>query len=130
MKQIQTLFISIMAVSAFTLVSCEKDDNRNNDFDTSGTYMQKDQAGRPGIATVFLGANRKDEFNMVPPANMAATFKPDIANKLTAFGYTQNALGQSKDQFASLLATDVLNVPWPPRSRRRRCPAGSCSGCS
>ena len=110
MKQIQTLFISFMALSTLTLVSCEKDDNMSADFDTSGTYMQKDQTGRPGISTVFIGANRKDEFNMVTPANMSASFKMDIANKLTAFGYMQNALGQSKDQFASLLATDVLNV--------------------
>lgn len=110
MKQIQTLFISFIALSAFALTSCDKDEDMRNDFDTSGTYMQKDQTGRPGIATVFIGANRRDEFNTVTPANMGASFKMDIANKLTAFGFMQNALGQTKDQFASLLATDVLNV--------------------
>jgi hypothetical protein len=41
---------------------------------------------------------------------MSAAFKMDITNVLTTFGYTQNALGQSKDQFASLLSTDVLNL--------------------
>ena len=41
---------------------------------------------------------------------MSATFKADIVNGLTAFGYTANALGMNKDQFATVLATDVLNV--------------------
>ena len=111
MKMIQKLFICLIAGSSIALTSCDKDDDDNRDgFDTSGTYMQKDQTGRPGISTVFIGANRKDEFNMVAPAAMSAAFKNDIVAKLTAFGFMQNALGQSKDQFASLLATDVLNV--------------------
>jgi hypothetical protein len=111
MKHIQKLFVFLVAGSALTLASCKKEnDNKEDHFDTSGTYMQKDQTGRPGISTVFIGANRKDEFNMVAPSMMSASFKMDIENKLTAFGYMQNALGQSKDQFASLLSTDVLNV--------------------
>lgn len=106
-------FFSFVAASAFILVisSCNKKDNNNNDnFDTSGTYTIKDQMARPAIATVFVGASRKDEFNGTTPSTMSAAFKTDIVNKLTAFGYTANALGQTKDQFASLLATDVLNV--------------------
>jgi hypothetical protein len=111
MKPIQKLFIFLVAGSALTLASCKKEDDHKEDlFDTSGTYMQKDQTGRPGIATVFIGADRKDAFNMVTPSTMSAAFKMDIENKLTTFGYMTNALGQSKDQFASLLSTDVLNV--------------------
>ena len=111
MKHTQKLLTFLIAGLSIAFVSCEKDnDNNRNDFDTSGTYMQKDQTGRPGISTVFIGANRKDEFNMITPANMGAAFKTDIVNKLTAFGNTQNALGLTKDQFAGLLATDVLNV--------------------
>jgi hypothetical protein len=102
-------------IATFTLVcflmSCGKDDNNNNDsFDTSGTYMQKDQMARPAINTVFVGTSRKDEFNMTTPSAMSAAFKADFLAKLTGFGFTTNALGQSKDQFASLLVTDVLNA--------------------
>jgi hypothetical protein len=98
--------VSLAAIFA----SCDKDDNNMDSFDTSGTYTQKDQMGRPGVSTVFIGASRKDEFNMVIPSAMSAAFKTDIVNKLTGFGYTTNALGQSKEQFAGLLATDVLNA--------------------
>ena len=101
------LLLSVIVIIAFS--GCEK--NKNEDtFDTSGTFMQKDQMGRPGINTVFIPAARKEEFNLTAPSAMSAAFKPDITAKLTAFGFTQNALGQTKDQFASLLATDVLNV--------------------
>lgn len=106
-------FFSFIAASVFILAisSCNKKDNNNRDnFDTSGTYTIKDQMARPAIATVFIGASRKDEFNSTTPSAMSAAFKTDIVNKLTAFGYTANALGQTKDQFASLLAIDVLNV--------------------
>lgn len=106
-------FFCFITASVFILVisSCNKKDNNNNDnFDTSGIYTIKDQMARPAIATVFVGASRKDEFNSTTPSAMSAAFKTDIVNKLTAFGYTTNALGQTKDQFASLLATDVLNV--------------------
>lgn len=110
MKPVQKLFTFLIAGASLALTSCDKEENNNDNFDTSGTYMQVDQTGRPGISTVFIGANRKDEFNKITPSNMGASFKTDITNKLTAFGFTQNALGQTKDQFASLLATDVLNV--------------------
>ena len=101
----------IIASLSIAFVSCDKnDDDATDNFDTSGTYTQVDQKARPGVATVFIGANRKNEFNTTTPSMMSAAFKTDIAGKLTAFGYTQNALGQNTDQFASLLATDVLNV--------------------
>lgn len=90
--------------------SCDKDKNHKDDFDTSGLYNQKDQMARPGIATVFIGASRKDEFNTTVPSSMSAAFKTDIVNKLTGFGYSTNLLGLTKDQFAGVLATDVLNV--------------------
>src|SRR5690348_125372 len=103
-------FLTLAAV-VFVFSSCDKKDNTTrDDFDTSGTYTIKDQMGRPAVATVFIGASRKDEFNATTPSAMSAKFKADITDKLTAFGYSANALGQSKDQFASLLATDVLNV--------------------
>jgi hypothetical protein len=110
MKYINLNIIGVMAIIILA-VSCKKDnDNSGDSFDTSGTFTQKDQMGRPAINTVFIDATQKDQFNVTPPGTMSATFKPAIVNKLTAFGYTQNALGQNKDAFATLLATDVLNV--------------------
>lgn len=100
---------ALIAVSAIML-SCKKGNSPKDDFDTSGTYVQKDQMARPAVSTVFVPVGRKDEFNMTVPTAMSGLFKTDFVNKLTAFGYTSNALGQSKDQFASLLVNDVLNV--------------------
>lgn len=104
------LAFPVLFIFCFVFVGCDKDKNPADNFDTSGTYMQKDQMGRPGINTVFIGAARKDEFNLTAPAAMNASFKTDFVNKLTAFGYTSNALGMTKDQFATALVTDVLNV--------------------
>jgi hypothetical protein len=105
-------FFLLLSASSILFVSCGKDDDNNNTdtFDTSGTFTQKDQMARPAINTVFVGAPRKDEFNTTIPSAMNAAFKTDFVNKLTAFNYTTNALGQTKDQFATLLVTDVLNA--------------------
>src|SRR3569833_869547 len=105
-----SFYIASFGVLAIVLSSCKKDHSPKDDFDTSGTYVQKDQMARPAVATVFVPTGRKDEFNMTVPTAMSGLFKTDFVNKLTAFGYTTNALGQSKDQFASLLVNDVLNV--------------------
>lgn len=103
-------FFTVISVSAFIL-SCDKDDNNNQDnFDTSGTFTLKDQMARPAINTVFVGSAQKDQFNTTIPSAMNAAFKTQFTNVLTGFGYTSNALGQNKDQFATLLVTDVLNV--------------------
>ena len=103
------LFIAAFSLSSF-IVSCDKDEDNTDSFDTSGTYTQNDQMARPAINTVFVGASRKNEFNTTIPSAMNTAFKTDFVNKLTAFGYTSNALGQNKDQLANLLVTDVLNV--------------------
>ena len=110
MKPNYKLFLFLVAIASISFEGCKKNNDTGNDFDTSGTFTQKDQMARPAINTVFVGAARKDEFNMTAPSAMSAAFKTDFVNKLTAFGFTQNALGQTKDQFASLLVTDVLNV--------------------
>jgi hypothetical protein len=102
--------IAVLAIASLTIASCKKKTETMDSFDTSGTFSQKDQMGRPAINTVFIGTAQKDQFNVTTPSTMSATFKQTIVDKLTAFGYTQNALGQSKDAFATLLATDVLNA--------------------
>lgn len=106
-------FTLLIAAVIFT-ISCKKNNHDNNDdtdkFDTSGTFMQQDQMARPAINTVFVGADRKNEFNTTTPSAMSAAFKTDFLAKLAAFGYTQNALGQNADAFGGLLVADVLNV--------------------
>ncbi|MES1215400.1 MAG: DUF4331 family protein [Bacteroidota bacterium] len=101
----------LLAATAFT-ASCKKDHNGNNNdmFDTTGTYTQADQMARPAINTVFVGADRKNEFNGTTPSMMSTAFKADFVAKLNAFGYTSNILGLSADAFAGVLVTDVLNV--------------------
>jgi hypothetical protein len=112
MSGTKTLFsIAAAFTISLSLVSCKKDKNDPADsFDTSGTFSQKDQMGRPAVNTVFIGAAQKDQFNVTTPSTMQAAFRQTIIDKLTAFGYTQNALGQDKNAFATLLATDVLNA--------------------
>lgn len=110
MKQIIQLPLSAMALFALVLTGCDKKDMNAANFDTSGTYMQNDQMGRPAVNTVFVNSARKNEFNVTVPAAQNAAFNAQFQSVLTGFGYTQNALGQDKATFAGLLATDVLNV--------------------
>jgi hypothetical protein len=109
-------FAFVIAIAA--MASCKK----NNDviippavdpFDVTGTFTQADQMARPAINTVFVGAPRKNEFNLTAPTAMSAAFKTDFVNVLTGFGQTAvstNALGQTRDAMATLLVSDVLNV--------------------
>jgi hypothetical protein len=114
-KNIKTL--ALLAAITF-VVSCKKKTDdvmvpEVDTFDVSGTFTQADQMARPAINTVFVGAARKNEFNLTTPTAMNAAFKTDFVNVLTGFGQTAtstNALGQTRDAMATLLVTDVLNV--------------------
>jgi hypothetical protein len=120
MIQINKFKIAVVAMAMITLASCKKKDDEVivtpppvDTFDVSGTFTQVDQMARPAVNTVFVGAARKNEFNTTTPSSMNAAFKTDFVNVLTAFGQTMtstNALGQTRDQLATLLVSDVLNV--------------------
>ncbi len=115
MIQINKLKTLLVVTSFAALASCKHNDDTviptpTDTFDVSGTFTQTDQMARPAINTVFVGASRKNEFNLTTPTAMQAAFKTDFVNVLTGFGFTTNALGQTKDQFATLLVNDVLNV--------------------
>lgn len=101
--------VLLFSLGALLLAGCDKDENEDN-FDTTGTYVQKDQMARPAVNTVFVNTARKDEFNTTTPSLQNAAFNTQFQSVLTGFGYMQNALGQDKATFAGLLATDVLNV--------------------
>lgn len=110
MKHIHKIIIAgLILVSAIT-TSCDKSDTPSDNFDTSGNFMQNDQMARPAINTVFVNAARKNEFNNTPPSAMNAAFNAQFQSVLTGFGYTTNILGLDKATFATVLATDVLNV--------------------
>jgi hypothetical protein len=102
-------FLSLFAIVNLVAISCDKD-NENDNFDTSGTYVQNDQMARPAINTVFVGSARKNEFNTTVPSSMSAAFNAQFLSVLTGFGYSSNALGMDKATFAGALVTDVLNV--------------------
>src|SRR5512145_1004724 len=108
MKQVKILSAAILFTGALGITSCSKTDKIK--FDTTGTYMQNDQMARPAINTVFVNAARKNEFNTTVPSAMNAAFNAQFQSVLTGFGYSTNILGLDKATFATVLATDVLNV--------------------
>ncbi len=118
MIQINKLKAFAFVIAIAAMASCKKNDDVVvppvvDTFDLAGTFTQTDQMARPAINTVFVGAPRKNEFNTTAPSAMNAAFKTDFVNVLTGFGQTAastNALGQTRDQFATLLVSDVLNA--------------------
>ncbi len=110
MIRINKLSAGLILTLAIGIVSCDKNDNPVDTFDTSGTFTQNDQMARPAINTVFVNAARKNEFNTTVPSAMNAAFNAQFQSVLTTFGYNTNILGLDKPTFAGVLVTDVLNV--------------------
>lgn len=111
------------AMGLFLLQSCNKDDDNNPEppqpeqLDFSGTFVQQDQMGRPGIATVFpTTAEEENAFNTTIPSEMGANFQSLFEAKLNglhaAFGveYENNILGLDAATLTTVLASDVLQV--------------------
>lgn len=106
---------SILFLISGTIVfaSCDKNDDMMTTptpTPSAAVYAQADHKARPAINTVFIGAADKDKFNTTAPSAMSGIFSDQILAKLTAFGYTKNALGQDGKTFTGLLAADVLNA--------------------
>lgn len=92
-------------------------------LDFSGTYVQEDIAGRPGVNTVFSGAdNVKNMFN-ISVVNDRASFQPTFEETLedyhdvygdalmTTIDYETNILGLDAPTFTTVLAQfDALQV--------------------
>ena len=111
------LFFSIL--TAVILIGCSNDDDIITDPvlpDFSGTYVQKDQMGRPAINTVFVSTDKKDAFNVTIPSEQNAAFQTLFETKLKALSPAyanpgdENALGLDAAAFTGVLATDVLTV--------------------
>jgi len=114
--KLHSIFFLLLVGVAFT--SC-KDDDDDDDMvmvdpapSFTGTFAQDDQKGRPAINTVFVSADRKNEFNTTIPSEMDAAFQADFEARLLALnaGYTTNALGLDAPTFTGVLAADVLGV--------------------
>ena len=80
--------------------------------DFSGTFVQEDQMGRPGINTVFGTTGMKDSFNITIPSELGAEFQTSFQTKLLALNtnYTTNALGLDAATFTTVLSNDILWV--------------------
>ena len=114
--------IKYLAIAVFSLfvMSCNNDDKDDDMIkittDFSGTFVQKDQMGRPAVNTVFVSAASKDTFNTTIPSEQGAVFQSMFETNIKALSPAyanagdKNALGLDAAAFTGLLATDVLNV--------------------
>ncbi|NCT11023.1 MAG: DUF4331 domain-containing protein [Flavobacteriia bacterium] len=111
--------LKYLAIATFSLFvfSCNNDDNMNQmTTDFSGTFVQKDQMGRPAVNTVFVSSASKNTFNTTVPSQQGAAFQSMFQTNLMglspafANAVDKNALGLDAASFTRLLATDVLNV--------------------
>ena len=109
-------YIAILALSLI-VISCDNDsDDLTVNSDFAGTFVQKDQMGRPAVNTVFVSSSSKDAFNTTIPSQQGAMFQSMFEANLTGLSpaYANpgdaNALGLTASAFTGLLATDVLNV--------------------
>jgi len=109
---------AIIALMALTILlgACHKDHKvvPAGDPNTGEVFsIPGDQAARPGIATVFVAAADKDNFNVTVPSLMGAAYQSKFQAQLQAYNggaFTTNILGLTDAQFTGVLATDVLGV--------------------
>jgi hypothetical protein len=115
MKKNLYIIIGLFAL-AITLGACHKDKpvTPSGDPNTGKVFaIVGDQVGRPGIATVFVAAADKDNFNGTIPSLMSPLYQAKFQAQLQAYNggnFTTNILGLTAAQFTGVLATDVLNV--------------------
>ena len=117
MKTRNIKYLSILFVTILAVASCSKDSIMEDlSIDFSGTFVQKDQMGRPAINTVFVNSNMKDAFNTTIPSEQGAAFQAMFETNLKALSPAyanagdKNALMLDAATFTSVLATDVLTV--------------------
>ncbi|CAN5272748.1 hypothetical protein BH09BAC6_BH09BAC6_05960 [soil metagenome] len=113
-KNILYTLIGLSALT-FTLSACHKDKKVTPGDPNTGVVFSVagDQVGRPGIATVFVGAADKDNFNVTIPSVMGAAYQSKFQAQLQAYNggaYASNILGLNAAAFTGVLATDVLGV--------------------
>ncbi|QWX85553.1 hypothetical protein H0I23_07910 [Cellulophaga sp. HaHaR_3_176] len=134
--KLSNIFYAFSYAVALTLfVSCDNDDDNVQIIeeeememmaDFSGTYIQADHMGRPGVNTVLSGDDAtKDMQNVTIPSEMGAAFQASFEARLeglhdayaVALGFTpadvdyqNNILGLDIATLTGYLAADVLEV--------------------
>ncbi len=78
----------------------------------TGTYVQQDQMGRPGVSALFASFDFKDSLNVTVPSAMEDVFQERFKNRLMQLnpGYTTNILGQDSIAISRMFSRDVLWV--------------------
>lgn len=144
MKLRQSIYIIALILSFGLVVGCSNDDNgtymdddmmMNDDdmmmgADFSGTFLQVDHIGRPGINTTLSydmegEASVKDAHNTTIPSEMSAAFQMGFQARLEQYhdvyalklgldpadvDYENNILGLDAATLTTVLAADVLEV--------------------
>lgn len=114
-------YIAALTIVATVTVSCGNDDEPVTGLPATtnftGTFIQKDQMGRPGINTVFTPTEAdENRFNVTIPANGIAQFQPTFQARIEAYynaygaTYQTNILGLDLPTLTTALALDVLQV--------------------
>ena len=105
-------FIAVLSISLFT--QCDNDDEDDNmsptptNPDFSGTYVQEDIMGRPGVNTVFAGSDMvKNDFNnslITERTSYQPTFQATLELYHDVYG---DAIGSPLDYEANILGLDA-----------------------
>lgn len=112
---------TLLLVAGLVVTGCGDSDNNGDNgpstpIDENAQFTTADQMGRPAVNTVFLSASSKNSFNTTIPSQQNAAFAAEMETNLAALSPAyaneedENALGQNRNAFIGLLATDVLNV--------------------
>lgn len=116
MKLSKLFTLLLVAGLVFTGCSNDDDDGSSTPIAEDARFTTADQMGRPAVNTVFISSSSKNSFNTTLPSNQSAAFRIEMETNLSGLSpaYANesdaNALGQNRDAFIDLLATDVLNV--------------------
>ncbi|SDQ65117.1 DUF4331 family protein [Flagellimonas zhangzhouensis] len=147
MKLRQSIYFTALILAFGLAVSCSDDDNGTMSYmdddmmsddmmdddmsvDFTGTFMQVDHLGRPGINTTLSvdmegEASIKDAHNTTIPSEMVATFQTGFQARLEQYhdvyalklgldpadvNYENNILGLDAATLTTVLAADVLEV--------------------
>lgn len=108
--------LTLLLVAGLVMTSCKNDDGDDTPIDADARFTTADQMGRPAVNTVFISSSSKNSFNTTLPSNQSAAFAAQMETNLAGLSpaYANesdaNALGQDRNTFIGLLATDVLNV--------------------
>lgn len=127
MKINKNITFAFALIAMMSIIACSNDDDNVTPIDDdegmmevvdfSGTFVQQDQMGRPGINTVLSpDSATENSFNVTIPAEQGAAFNDIFLQRAVdlhaAFGaeYETNILGLDAPSFIGILSTDVLQV--------------------